>query len=82
MGKIIAIFRDSGWSSEWNPILGLENPAAAVDIKYHLKTVKLEQSLSAVTPKQAKPLFSDKLSYMSRHISFRLKQTFTYIKQT
>ena len=48
-------------------------PAAATNVKSYLKAVKLEQSLSAVTPKQAKPLFADKLCLMSRHISFRLR---------
>ena len=74
IGKPRAIFCDSGCGSEGNPILGLGNPAASVDLKRYLKTIRLEQSLTAVTPKQAKPVFSDKLSLMSRHISFRLKK--------
>ena len=73
IGKPRAIFCDSGCGSEGNPILGLGNPAASVHLKRYLKTIRLEQSLTAVTPKQAKPVFSDKLSLMSRHISFRLK---------
>ena len=44
----------------------------ATNVNRYLKAVKLEQSLSAVTPKQAKSLCADKLCLISRHISFRL----------
>ena len=54
IGKIRAIFRDLGRGSEWNPMLGTGNPAAAEEVKRYLKAVKLEQSLSAVTPKTSK----------------------------
>lgn len=72
IGKIRAIYRDNGRGCEWNPSLVVSNPAAAPGVKHYLKAIKLEQSLSAVTPKQAVPLFTDKLSMMSRHISFSL----------
>lgn len=73
IGKIRAIYRDRGHGTEWNGLLGTGNPAAAPCIKRYLSAVKLEQSLSAVSPKQAKPLFSSKLCLVSRHISYKLR---------
>ena len=71
--KIRAIYRDLGYSTEWNESLGSGNPAAAPCIKRYLSAIKLEQSLSSVSPKQARPLFSSKLCLISRHISYKLK---------
>ena len=73
IGKIRAIYRDRGHGTQWNGLLGTGNPAAAPCIKRYLSAVKLEQSLSAVSPKQAKPLFSPKLCSVSRHISYKLR---------
>ena len=72
VGQLRAIFRDHGRGKDWNDVLGLGNPAAAPIIKTYLRTTKLEQSASGVTPKKATPLFADKLSLVSRHISYRL----------
>ena len=74
IGKIRAIYRDRGYGTQWNGLLGTGFPAAAATcIKRYLSAVKLEQSLSAVPPKQVKPLFSPKLCLVSRHISYKLR---------
>ena len=72
IGQLRAIFRDYGRGKDWSDILGLGNPAAAPIIKSYLRATKLEQSASGVTPRQATPLFADKLSAVSRHISYKL----------
>ena len=72
IGQIRAIFRDHGRGKEWNDSLGVGNPAAAPIIKRYLSAVKIEQSTSAVTPEKATPLFLDKLTIVSRHISYTL----------
>ena len=71
-GQLRAIFRDHGRGREWNDILGLGNPVAAPIIKNYLRATKSEQSALGITPKKATPLFADKLSTVSRHISYRL----------
>lgn len=57
IGQIHAIFRDNGRGGDWNEILKLGNPAGAPMIKRYLSAVRLEQSLSATSPKRAVPLF-------------------------
>ena len=71
-GQLRAIFRDHGRGREWNDVLGLGNPVAAPIIKNYLRETKSEQSALGITPKKATPLFADKLSTVSRHISYRL----------
>ena len=72
IGQIRAIFRDSGYGTEWNEQFGIGNPAAAPLIKKHLHAIRFEQSSSAVIPKKAIPLFMDKLSMVLRYISYCL----------
>ena len=72
IGQIRAIFMDHGRGKEWNDSLGVGNPAPAPIIKQYLSAEKTEQSTLAVTPKKATPLFLDKLTIVSRHISYTL----------
>lgn len=70
IGQIRAIFRDeASRGKNWDDLLGIGNPAAAPIIKRYLSAMKLEQSASVVIPKKAAPLFVDKLTIISRHIS-------------
>ncbi len=55
-----------------NGSLGIGNPAASPIIKRHLNAVRLEQSTSAVIPRQAVALFMNKLGHVIRNISYRL----------
>lgn len=71
IGQVRAIFRDTGRGTEWNAPLGIGNPASAPMIKQYLSAVKLEQSYLHVTPKQAPPLFFNKVFKVLRHISFQ-----------
>lgn len=70
IGQVRAIFRDFGRGSDWNEILGIGNPAAAPIIKKYLAAIRLEQSLAAVCPKRAKPMFLIKLVLVTRHINY------------
>ena len=83
IGQIRAIYRDFGRGSDWNDLLGIDNPAAVPVIKRYLEDVRLEQSLSSVTPRRAVPLFMNKLSIICRHVTYILdfqcmKSTFYY----
>ena len=72
IGQIRVIFRDHGRGTDWNGTLGIGNPAGAHIVKKYLEAVKLEQSLAAITPKHAVPLFVDKLIKVSRLIDYNL----------
>lgn len=72
IGQVRAIFRDFGRGSDWNAVFGIGNPAAAPIIKRYLAAIRLEQSVSATTPRRAPPLFRDKLYKILRHITYKL----------
>lgn len=67
VGKLRAIFRSIGREGDWDSSLSLDNPAASLRVKEYLKSVTTEQLQARVTPKQATPLFLDKLLLLSRH---------------
>jgi len=69
--KLRSIFSDFGRQGDWNRTL-LGNPAASLKVKQYLKEVTAEQLRARITPKQATPLFLDKLLLLSRHLEKRL----------
>lgn len=81
IGQLRAIFRDYGRGGIWSEPLGAGNPAAAPCVKSYLSAVRLEQTAASVVPKQATPLFHSKLSLISRHISFKLRNPKNSITQ-
>ena len=70
--QVRAIFRDFDRGSDWNAIHGIGNPAAAPIITRYLAAIRLEQSVSATTPRRAPPLFRDKPYKILRHIIYKL----------
>ena len=72
LGKIRAIFRDSGRSGDWNPMLLTGNPATSHILKRHLKAVGLEQKNAGISAKQATPLLFDKLGKLCRYLSYKV----------
>lgn len=72
IGKLRAIFNKAGRSGDWECSLQLGNPASAFKVKQFLKCVTEEQLRARVTPKQATPLFLDKLRSLARHIDQKL----------
>ena len=72
IGRLRAIFRDRGRGREWSDQWAWGNPAAAPQIKKHLKCVKLEQAEALVRPKKAVPIFFDKLKRVCNLISYKL----------
>ena len=73
IGKIRAIYRDKGRHEDWNERLSLGNPAASVLVRRYLKLVKEEQARIGVVPKQAVPMFVDKLAQLAEHIEGKLR---------
>ena len=70
IGQLRAILRDSGRGDKWDENYGIGNPVASPLIKNYLKAIKLEQSRALVKPKQAKPLFLDKLEKLARALNY------------
>lgn len=68
IGKLRAIFSDAGRQGDWNRALHLGNPAADDLVKLYLKQVTAEQLQAHSTPKQALPIFPDKLLQLSRSL--------------
>lgn len=62
IGKLRTIFTEAGRGGEWNEALGIGNPAAHHSVKQYLTLLQEEQAQARITPKQAVPLFFDKLS--------------------
>ena len=60
---------------DWYRTLLLGNPATDLLVKQYLKEVTAEQLQARVTPKQASPIFLDKLLLLSRHLEKRLLLT-------
>ena len=72
IGKLRSIFSEAGRQGEWNRSIHLGNPATDELVTLYLKQVTAEQLQARVTPKQATPIFPDKLLLLSRHVEKRL----------
>lgn len=67
--QLIDIFDMSGRGRDWNSSLGVGNPAASDTVKLYLKAIKEEQARAHVVPKQAKPIFIDKIRSITQYIN-------------
>jgi len=63
---------EAGRGGEWNNLLGVGNPAAHDSIKSYLRLIREEQAHARVIPKQAVPLFFDKLVRLCTHLKTRV----------
>ena len=73
IGKLRAIFKENDRAGYWDERLGLGNPAASLLVRKYLKCIKEEQATAGLTPKQATPLFVDKLARLSDHLDRQLE---------
>ena len=71
IGKLRSLFVDLGRGREWNELLGIGNPASHPSIKQYLSSIREEQALARVTPKQATPLFFDNLQRLCLYLRDR-----------
>lgn len=60
---------------DWDQALSISNPAASLLVKEYLKAVTAEQLQTRITPKQATPLFVDKLLLLSRYLEHKMKDS-------
>ncbi|KAK3734287.1 hypothetical protein QZH41_015130, partial [Actinostola sp. cb2023] len=75
IGKLRAIFRNTGQDEPWDGRLQSGNPASAQVVRDYLEAVTSEQLQARVTPKQAHPLFMQKLLLLSRFLSKQMTNT-------
>lgn len=73
IGQLNSIFQNLGKGSSWHEETRSGNPAVSGDVQKYLKAIKLEQSKSHVSSKQAKPLFLEKLRKLSGYLDLKLK---------
>ncbi len=68
VAQLRAIFESVGRGKEWDPRLGVGNPAAAPEVRQHCRWVAYELAQGHVVPRQARPLFLDKLRCITRYV--------------
>ncbi|XP_066288161.1 uncharacterized protein [Branchiostoma lanceolatum] len=73
IGKLRAVFERSGRAGVWEDKLGMGNPAAAKKVGDYKKAVSEEQARAGRCPKQAVPLFVDKLRNLASLVEEQLK---------
>ena len=73
--KLRSIFATQGRGPDWQPLLGVGNPAACRTLKKYLADVREEQLKSRIVPRQAEPVLLADLAVISRHIETRLLQS-------
>jgi integrase len=75
LGKLKTIFASYGKGHEWDTVNKFGNPACCTSVKKYIKAIQLEQSMSHVYVKQAKPLFLRKLRDISSYIASQLEDS-------
>ncbi|KAI8485266.1 hypothetical protein Bbelb_370130 [Branchiostoma belcheri] len=80
IGKLRAIFNERGKGGEWDERLGLGNPAASLVVKKYLKSVTEGQLQQGLTPRQAKPVFLEKIVKVCKLIEQRRQLETSAIK--
>ncbi|CAC5396545.1 unnamed protein product [Mytilus coruscus] len=69
------IFESVGRGRTWNAALNVGNPAASEPVKAYLKAVQEEQARAHIVPKQAKPIFINKVRSIAVYISRELNRS-------
>ena len=72
IGKLRALFNESGRRGEWDPRLLIGNPATDISLKQYLKAVTAEQLQAQITPTQATPVFVRDLVRLSHFLDKKL----------
>ena len=72
IGKLRALFNESGRRGEWDPRLLIGNPATDISLKQYLKAVTAEQLQAQSTPTQATPVFVHDLVRLSHFLDEKL----------
>lgn len=72
VGQMRAIFTQEGRGEFWDAPKGEGNPAASAEVKKHIECIGEEMARGHITPKQAKPLFMNKLECIVQFLNDEL----------
>lgn len=78
---ITDLFQSVGLGRVWNEAQNLGNPATSEIVKKYIKAVQEEQAKAHIVPKQAKPIFMNKLRSILDYIDRELKRTDLSLKE-
>lgn len=67
-GKLRSVFAENGRGTEWQPLMGIGNPAADRSVKQYLANVREEQLKARVVPRLAELFLVDDLATISEFI--------------
>lgn len=74
IGKLRSIFAENGRGTEWQPLMGIGNPAADRSVKQYLAIAREEQLKVNVAPRQAEPFFVGGLVTISDFIHAQIQE--------
>lgn len=66
--KLRSLFVNLGRGGDWGELLGVGNPASHKTVQQYLKCLSEEQAITRVSPRQAIPIFFDKLTQLCSHL--------------
>ena len=72
LGQLKSIFEAYGKGKVWDEKRNIGNPVSSVKMKKYLDAIKREQAVSHTVVKQAKPMFIEKVNYISKYIESKL----------
>lgn len=72
IGKLRSIFIDLGRVGDWREAFGSGNPATDKAVRQYLRLIREEQAVARITPKQASPVFLEKLITLCVHLKGRV----------
>ena len=74
IGQMRAIFNGRVGNTPWDVMSNTGNPARSGEVTVYLKAIQAEQARAHVVPKQAVPLFGDKLCRVASYIDRQLEK--------
>ena len=71
IGKLRSIFAQNDRVNDWDPILGIGNPASALEVLQYLASIRSEQLQARATPSQANPFLLSHLELLCSYLHTR-----------
>ena len=74
ISQLKSIFSTQGMPNQWNHISNYGNPVISSEVNIYLHQIKMEQSKGHSTPRQAIPIFANKLRVVGMYIDRQLEK--------
>lgn len=81
VGRLRAIFKARGMGGTFDEYTQQGNPAASLAVSAYVDATRLEQSAAHACPRQAVPMFADKLELIASYIDRQLDRTLLSVRQ-